>query len=42
MIFGAKIVIIIETKEFFTYNLVIWRIFVWSFGVFLFGHLATI
>ena len=41
MIFGAKIVIILETKEYFTYNLVIWRIFIWSFGLFSFGHLAN-
>ena len=40
MIFGAKIVIFLETKEFFTHNLVIWRIFIWSFGEFSFGHLA--
>ena len=32
MIFGAKIVIFLETKEYFTHNLVIWRIFIWSFG----------
>ena len=41
MIFGAKIVIFLETKEFFTHNLVIWRIFIWSFGEFSFGHLAN-
>lgn len=41
MIFGAKIVIILETKEYFTYNLVVWRIFIWSFGEFSFGHLAS-
>ena len=41
MIFGAKIVIILETKEYFTYNLVVWRIFIWSFGAFSFGHLAS-
>ena len=40
MIFGAKIVIFLETKEYFTHNLVIWRIFIWSFGGFSFGHLA--
>ena len=40
MIFGAKIVIFLETKEYFTHNLVIWRIFIWSFGRFSFGHLA--
>lgn len=40
MIFGAKIVIFLETKEYFTHNLVIWRIFIWSFGAFSFGHLA--
>jgi len=28
------------SKEYFTHNLVIWRIFVWSFGAFSFGHLA--
>ena len=39
MIFGAKVVIKLETKEYFTHNLVIWRIFVWSFGAFSFGHL---
>ena len=27
-------------KEYFTHNLVIWRIFIWSFGKFSFGHLA--
>ena len=42
MIFGAKIVIILETKEYFTYNLVVWRIFIWSFGEFSFGHLALL
>jgi len=36
MIFGAKIVIILETKEYFTYNLVVWRIFIWSFGFVMF------
>lgn len=41
MIFGAKIVIILETKEYFTYNLVVWRIFIWSFGEFSFGYLAN-
>ena len=40
MILGAKIVIILETKEYFTYNLVVWRIFIWSFGGFMFGYLA--
>ena len=40
MIIGAKVVINLETKEYFTYNLVIWRIFVWLFGIFLFGHLT--
>ncbi len=40
MIFGAKIVIFLETKEYFTHNLVIWRVFIWSFGGFSFGHLA--
>ena len=42
MIFGAKIVIILETKEYFTYNLVVWRIFIWSFGEFSFGYLALL
>jgi uncharacterized PurR-regulated membrane protein YhhQ (DUF165 family) len=28
------------SKEYFTHNLVIWRIFIWSFGAFSFGHLA--
>ena len=41
MIFGAKIVIFLETKEYFTHNLVIWHIFIWSFGGFSFGHLAS-
>ena len=40
MIFGAKVVIILETKEFFTYNLVIWLYFTWLFGLIIFGHLA--
>ena len=40
MIFTAKIAISLETKEYFTHNLVIWRIFVWSFSTFLFGHLV--
>ena len=42
MIFGAKIVIILETKEYFTYNLVVWRIFIWLFGEFSFDHLALL
>ena len=42
MIFGAKIVIFLETKEYFTYNLVVWRIFIWSFGEFSFGYLALL
>jgi len=40
MIFGAKVVIILETKEYFTYNLVIWLYFAWSFGLIVFGYLA--
>ena len=40
MIFGAKVVIILETKEYFTHNLVIWLYFVWSFGLIVFGRLA--
>lgn len=41
MIFGAKIVIFLETKEYFTHNLVIWRIFIWSFGRFSFGYISA-
>ena len=40
MIFGAKVVIILEKKEYFTYNLVIWLYFAWSFGSISLGHLA--
>ncbi len=41
MIFGAKVVIILEKKkEYFTYNLVIWLYFTWSFGLIIFGYLA--
>ena len=40
MIFGAKVVIILETKDFFKYNLVIWLYFTWSFGLIIFGYLA--
>ncbi len=40
MIFGAKVVIILETKEYFTYNLVIWLYFAWSFSLIIFGRLA--
>ena len=40
MIFGAKVVIILETKECFTYNLVIWLSFTWLFGLIAFGYLA--
>jgi hypothetical protein len=41
MIFGAKVVIILETKEYFTYNLVIWLYFAWSFGLIIFGRLTS-
>ena len=34
MNFGTKVVIYLETKEYFMYNLVIWRVFVWLFGKF--------
>ena len=40
MIFGTKVVIILETKEYFTYNLVVWLYFAWSFGLISFGCLA--
>ena len=40
MIFGAKVVIILETKEDFTYNLVVWLYFTWSFGLIIFGRLT--
>ena len=42
MIFGAKVVIILETKEYFSYNLVIWLYFAWSFGNILLGDLEQI
>jgi len=38
--FGAKVVIILETKEYFTYNLVVWLNFTWSFGSIPLGRLA--
>ena len=40
MIFGAKVVIILETKEYFMYNLAIWLYFAWLFGLIIFGYLA--
>ena len=40
MIFGTNVVNYFETKENLIYNLVIWRKFVWSFGVNSFGRLA--
>ena len=39
-IYGAKVVIILETKEYFMYNLVVWLNFAWSFGLIVFGYLA--
>ena len=32
MNFGTKVVIYLGTKEYFTYNLVIWHNFAWLFG----------
>ena len=40
MIFGTNVVNYFETKENLIYNLVIWREFVWLFGVNSFGYLA--
>ena len=31
---GDRFLPVLETKEYFTYNLVVWRISIWSFGFF--------
>lgn len=40
MVFGAKVVFFLKTKEYFTHNLAIWRFFIWLYGLISFGHLA--
>ena len=37
---NVGVAVLNETKEYFTHNLVIWRVFVWLYGLITLGHLV--